>query len=321
MHATHHRHSVALEWLQQQASHRFAVFSDIDNTLVGTGTGFQEATNQIRSFTSDRRLPLFLITGLSLPRVMARIATGEIPLPEAISCGAGTEIWLRQQDGSWQKDKAYAQQVQDSGFHVSDITKKAEAFIRQYKENRVSFQASADMTPYKVSLHFFAPNKQAAEVALHAAHVFAPFSVLYCEEINFNSSLPRGAIQKKYCLDIVPATKADALRYMVDSFHIDGGIKAGDSGNDIAMLLQKDVLLPVLVGGHTEEVCQAICDTIAKKAAAKTLPDGRHIHIEEDGLLASKSLFQALCAWTATVGIPVGQPLAKPKVNPQTVLQ
>jgi len=63
---------------------------------------------------------------------------------------------------------------------------------------------------------------------------------------------------KKYCLDILATTKSGAVQYLRQLLGITRGIIAGDSGNDVDMLLESSPLTAVLVGGYEPYARSAI---------------------------------------------------------------
>ena len=221
---------------------------------------------------------------------------GELPLADAVVASVGTDIWLRN-GKTWQQDKAYVALLERSGFKKSEVTLAASQFIAQARPGyELAFQQLGAGNDLKVSLHFMATHQDAAMLAQQASKFFAPFKVISCEEIHFNAALPEGTRRFKFCLDIVPSTKADAVSYLVNSLHIEHGFKAGDSGNDVDMLLNPDVLQPILVGGYKPEAHAAITQelTADSKGPLHTLLDGRRMYIEAGERKAAESLAHAI---------------------------
>jgi hydroxymethylpyrimidine pyrophosphatase-like HAD family hydrolase len=285
-------HNIAQDWLNQQPQRR-ALFTDIDNTLVRRGTQYAEAAKHIREYTTTQHIPLILVTGLSANQVLARIEAGEIPQPEAICGSVGTEIWLRTHDNIWQKDTAYNSWLAAIGFNATTVQKQASMFIATASQHDFVFQPQHAQNRYKVSLHFMATPKQAIDLQQKAAAYFAPFKVVVCKDIT--AVLPPGSERQKFCMDILPATKGDAVAYLTRQLDIQGGWKAGDSGNDLEMLLHKDSLTPILVGGYTEEAGQVmLAGAHHKKDSIFKLSNGHKAYIETSSQKAGESILQAL---------------------------
>lgn len=284
--------NIAQNWLDQQSG-RLALFTDIDNTLVRRGAQYTEATKQLREYTTTQYIPLILMTGLSANQVLARIETGEVPQPEAICGSVGTEIWLRTHDNVWQKDTTYSSMLDAIGFNATTVQKQAATFIASVPQHEFVFQTKHAQNRYKVSLHFMATNKQAVDLQQKAAAYFAPFKVVVCKDIT--AVLPPGSERQKFCMDILPGTKGDAIAYLIQRLTIKGGWKAGDSGNDLEMLLHEDNLTPILVGGYTEEAGQAmLASAHHKKGSIFKLSNGHKAYIETGSQKAGQSILQCL---------------------------
>lgn len=285
--------NIAQNWLDSQ-NDRHALFTDIDNTLVRRGdTRYAHAAERIREYTSLHHIPLILVTGLSANQVLARIETGEIPQPEGICGSVGTEIWLRTHDNIWQKDTAYSSWLDAMGFVASAVRKRMTAFIASMSQYEFVFQPEHAQNRYKVSLHFMALPKQAVELQQKIAAYFAPFKVVVCKDIT--AVLPPGTERQKFCLDILPATKGDAVAFLIQQLNIKGGWKAGDSGNDLEMLLHNDALTPILVGGYTEETGQImLAGAHHKKGSVFKLANGQTAYIETSSQKAGESIVYAL---------------------------
>ena len=67
----------------------------------------------------------------------------------------------------------------------------------------------------------------------------------------------------KYCLDVVPVSKSDAIGYVIKNIKPDRVIVAGDSGNDADMLF-KNGSVAIITGGAKPE--------LLKEVEAKLLP-------------------------------------------------
>ena len=68
-------------------------------------------------------------------------------------------------------------------------------------------------------------------------HQFKKLRVVICEEIGYSQDPTHvGEARKKYCIDVLPVTKADVVNYLQEVLGIDAMVVAGDSGNDKDML-------------------------------------------------------------------------------------
>ncbi|MCL5008791.1 MAG: hypothetical protein M1400_00420 [Patescibacteria group bacterium] len=130
---------------------------------------------------------------------------------------------------------------------------------------------------------------------------FPKQNILTCEEIGHNRNLPANAPIKKYCLDILPATKADAVNYLEKICGINKGLVAGDSGNDTAMLIDSRGLTAVLVGGYKTELRSAVDSKTPSPKPGKrsfqriTAASGetKAVYIEQGERLAAESILHA----------------------------
>ncbi|HKX72407.1 MAG TPA: HAD family hydrolase [Candidatus Saccharimonadales bacterium] len=277
---------------------RRALFTDIDDTLIERGgdpTLRQEA-HQLRDDLAAEGSDLILVTGLQFQAAQTRIDSGEIPLPDGIISSVGTDIWLRQDD-QWRQDQEYADWLVGTGYKCAAVMLETMRFIR---ESPASYELTVEQKPspepYKISLNFMANHTDAAMLAQQARVFFPRFKIVTCEEIHFNATLPPGAERRKFCLDIVPATKADAMVYLIGKLGITAGFKAGDSGNDVDMLLNPDALTPILVGGYKKEALTAVQSELADHTIGPihVLKDGRRIYIEDTDAIAAASLRRAI---------------------------
>lgn len=274
------------------------LFTDIDDTLIARGNHARllKAAHDLHGQLQADQTALILVTGTTFDAVHARIVEGELPLPDAVVASVGTEIWLRN-GKHWQRDDAYAQLLERSGYKKSEVMLAASQFIAKTRAGyELTFQQLGPGNDAKVSLHFMASHKDAAMLAHQASNFFAPFKVIMCEEIHTNATLPADARRLKFCLDIVPATKADAVSYLIHSLHIRQGFKAGDSGNDVDMLLNPDGLQPILVGGYKPEAHATIVQALTPESTGPlhTLRDGRRIYIEPGERRAAESIAYAI---------------------------
>ncbi|MCL5774751.1 MAG: HAD family hydrolase, partial [Patescibacteria group bacterium] len=173
----------------------------------------------------------------------------------------------------------------------------------QLPEKEQSLEASPepDYQKFKISFHFFSSPEELEAVSQEVSGFFPNQNILTCEEIGHNRNLPADAPVKKYCLDILPATKADAVNYLEKICGINKGLVAGDSGNDTAMLVDSQRLTAVLVGGYKTELKSAVDSKIPSLRPGKrsfqriTTASGgtKAVYIEQGERLAAESILHA----------------------------
>jgi hydroxymethylpyrimidine pyrophosphatase-like HAD family hydrolase len=307
--------SSVLSQLQSQSERgraRTAIFSDIGDTLIAHNLEPRAIADaqRLRRMVDERSWPLIAVSGVEFTDVQQRLADSDIPMTSVVIASVGTVIWVRQVDGTFLKDEAYDRRMQSTNYNRLDIVKKTKAIIKELQpELRIVFQnpkqeerwlkhPTSTYWPYKVSLHYLSSPDRAASVASTFGQQFPDFEIVFCEETNFNSHLAPDAPERMYCLDIVPATQADAINYLVERLDITDGFKAGDSGNDVHMLLNSDPLTPILVGGYQPEALATITQRLVtgnKKGPVHRLDDGRSIYIENNHTYhAATSLLRAI---------------------------
>ena len=253
---------------------RTALITDIDNTFYRAGhEAAVKAAWDVRQKAMDAPYPIIAVTGADYEAlVRGRLESNELPTVEIVVSSVGTEIWFLQPDGSYQKDDDYEKLLQAAGYKRLSITIRTRDLLPKLRKAgyEIDFQEptveaayikNPDPThlPYKVSLHFFADEKKWSDIAKLFEQEFKRSKIVVCEEIHHNATLPPGERHKKYCLDIMAATKADAVNYLIEKLRLEQGVVAGDSGNDIDMLLKTpDTFVAVAVGGHKPELKAAL---------------------------------------------------------------
>lgn len=242
------------------------LFTDIDKTFYRAGK--EAATKKLTQRAHEQLWPIVTLTGNSYEGVMAMIGKNILPYFDIIVGSAGTEIWVLHQteDGTlaYEKDRIFESLQTNSKFNRQQIVIEAHTMIADFKEKHPEWQfdfqspeqaelATATSQPFKVSFYFFASTAQAMKIHEQVKSYFLGQTILMCEEMNHNSQLPADAPIKKYCVDIVSSSKGKALQYICNLLGISEGLVAGDSGNDVDMLLSQQGLDSVLVGGYSDE--------------------------------------------------------------------
>lgn len=284
-----------------------ALFTDIDNTFHKAGK--ENAMAYLTEKVKEKNVPIIAVTGNDFNGVNRRIESGELPYFQVIAGSVGTEIWIlhKSEDGKYEykKDEYFEKLLIEEGFEREELVKKSldliKVFSVKFPESRFDFQMpdvesawladkAVKCQPFKISFHFFADQQSLEKVSQIAQEYFPGQSVIICEEINYNSKLSPDEAVKKYCLDILPVSKGDTVNYIAKLADIRQGIVAGDSGNDVDMLLHSGRLNSVLVGGYKPEAEKYLGEAITVKKEGKrsfqkiVQPDGsiKAIYIEPE---------------------------------------
>jgi hydroxymethylpyrimidine pyrophosphatase-like HAD family hydrolase len=256
------------------------IHTDIDNTFF-RGDRSDNST-LLACVAYESHVPIHAVTGNSVDVVIERITKGELPYFPVISGKVGTERYILHIDSEGKKnyvrDEYYDQRMKETGYDRYAIAMQTQDIIttlnnsqnkdshvdwqlqfQQPENERLFLQRSKDSEqPYKVSCCFFAQSLEEMLKLRESIQLqFSNQKVVICEEINYNSNLSPGDTRKKYCLDILPITKADAVNQLVEQIGSDINIVAGDSGNDIDMLTGSGDV-SVSVGGSKPELIQVI---------------------------------------------------------------
>lgn len=260
---------------QNERGEAFGIaFTDIDNSFYRPDRA--ATTSEIGVQAENLNYPIVAVTGNDFTGVLKRIESGELPPFEMIIGSVGTEIWVRQAEtNTYKPDRAYEKELENSGYHRPQVAELVSQFISQVNgaepDLQVEYQnpvgelvylQSADdskIQPFKISCFFYASSEsEVANLTQLANEKFPNQALVVCEEIGYNSRLEPGDQRKKYNLDILPITKAGAVAYTCDLLDVKKGLVAGDSGNDIDMLIDSGTLVAVVVGGAKNELVQAV---------------------------------------------------------------
>lgn len=301
----------------------FAILAtDIDHTFHRSDR--IEKMNTLFDESNLRDVPIMAVTGNWFPGVMRRIESGELPYFQVIASSVGTEIWVLQTDSDGDKrylrDETFRKKLLESGFDRFELARKArdmaETIQAKSPEWRLEFQKEVDEANYlnggklpegqefKISFHFFVKTSDLTEVVESVSAFFPDQEIIACGEIGYNSKLSENEAVHKFCLDIVPVTKAGAVNYISKVTGVERGIVAGDSGNDIDMLINSEKMTAVLVGGAKSEAVAGIdkATVVGSKKGTRfrrVLDDNGQIkacYVEKDdnALLGPESIIKAV---------------------------
>lgn len=266
-----------------------ALFTDLDETFQLKG--FEAITEQIFALCREHSWLLVIATGNGFTGVLPRIIAKQFPPPDIIIANVGTDIWVRTGHNQYVQDQAYQQKINQSGFNRLVIAKRGQIVVEKLKEQQpeasFTFQRpepeaafmrgeEVDVEAYKVSFYFDAKDlKKVEDIRIILQENFPSEIITISEHSTYNRAL-EPAQPKRYCADVLPINKAGAVNYLVELLDIQAGIVAGDSGNDVDMLLNtSSQLQSVLVGGAKSEAIAAIKDTPSKKVCYDDSASGR----------------------------------------------
>lgn len=225
------------EWPQvQSARYRDrAIFTDIDQTLLGDATALRRFAETIRS--NRRRLAFGIATGRRMDSALAALKKHGLPVPDVLISSLGTRIhygaelaedshWTEHVDHDWHRER------------IGQVLDKLPGLQRQDRSHQSRF---------KLSWFYDAGQAPPVDEIVRALHQ---------RELNANVLLSFGQF-----LDIVPAraSKGQALRYAALRLDIplEQVLVAGGSGADEDMM-RGNTLAVVVANRHDEELSQLV---------------------------------------------------------------
>lgn len=244
---------------QRSSGPRYAAFMDIDNTFFRPDRA-QDSWRLVQAL-KERNMPLVAVTGAKHASVERRIRSGELPPFAVVASAVGTEIRFLTEAGTYQDDLFWQAQLTGRGFcetsgPVQELCRLVEVLRVSKPEWGVELQGGSPQR-FKFSLYFRARDTAEAQAIYgELAQACDAFRTVWCQDINF---LAQAGEKKRYCFDVLVADKRDAVNYLVAQMGLEGGLVAGDSGNDSTMILEScHKLLGVVVGGSRPELMEAV---------------------------------------------------------------
>lgn len=296
-----------------------AAFVDLDGTLfIKTANQqpedkYPQATAEFLRLIDQQHVPLVAVTGRDLELSIA----DNIPQPDfdVVCAAVGTEIWVRQKDGSYLLDEEYKKHIeQDIGFNREAVWQKAkelkDELQTQSPQLKVDFQPrdQAENTtgkppqPYKISFSFEGSGEEAQIIREQFKKYYKDCGFEKVQVVvSQREVLESGII--RWNLDLVPVTKKEAIDFMADKYGC-RGVVAGDSGNDEEMILKggpNNLIAGAIVGNAKPELTKALedCEIVRETKHFRIVrtPGNRLLYVEPDpskaGPESLKRMFQA----------------------------
>lgn len=244
-----------------------ALFADIDNTFYHPEE--TEAMHDLYHLIGENNYGLIYVTGRDLP-----IVEGQKDLPQAdiVVTAVGTEIYVRTKEGQYVADENYAQLLrknwkrEDVYAAVGKIVdERSEAVQFQPRDKREGEEGKDPRGPQEFKISLWVDGENADYVASLAKKMQAeiPHSqIITSEDIN---------ISGRYNIDLLPegVSKSFAVRYLSRALGLKGFV-AGDSGNDVAMLIESGHT-GILVGGARKDAKKSLVEIGDKKESTAGL--------------------------------------------------
>ncbi|MFZ9068683.1 MAG: HAD-IIB family hydrolase, partial [bacterium] len=208
-----------------------ALFTAIDNTLLGDNEGLEEFKKVVR--TNRRQFLFGIATGRRLDSVLTILKRHCIAAPDVLITSLGTEIYYT------------AELIPDVAWSLHIDHSWTPLVLRRVLESLpgLSPQRKSEQSRFKVSYFY--------DVQL-APPIEEILGVLRQQDLSVNATLSFGQY-----LDLVPAraSKGQALRYVTSRYNIplDHTLVTGGSGGD-ADMLRGNTLGVVVANRHQEEL-------------------------------------------------------------------
>ncbi|MCO8121636.1 HAD-IIB family hydrolase [Stieleria sp. TO1_6] len=205
------------------------IVTDLDNTLTGDNDALEQFKDMIRS---HENIGFGIATGRRLDSAMEMIEQLGLPQPDLIDTDAGTQLHYGENltpDRSWQKSIGYVWKPDEVRSALDGI----EGLYRQSDENQSEFKIS-----YEIDTEI-SPSIKKIKKRLREAGVRA-----------------RVLMSLGMFMDVIPVRGGSdfSMRHVLWKwgFAPEHVLVAGDSGNDVGMLLGRT--LGVVVGNHSKEM-------------------------------------------------------------------
>lgn len=205
------------------------IITDLDNTLTGDAEALEEFKTLI---SENEQIGFGIATGRRLDSAMALIEQLDLPKPDLIETDSGTQLHYGSAltpDRSWQKQIGFAWQPKE----VHAVLDQLPGVHIQAESHQSDYKVCYELDPEK------APSLDQIKKSLREAGVRA-----------------KVILSLGVYLDVIPVRGGSELsmRHMLWKwgFSPENVLVAGDSGNDVGMLLGRT--LGVVVGNHGDEL-------------------------------------------------------------------
>lgn len=189
---------------------RIALISDVDNTLLGG----DDALRRFAAWASERRdrLHIAYASGRFVDSILESVAATDLPLPDAVIGGVGTQIRLVSEDrelGDWPSTAGWsAARARAIALSFAGVTMQPDELQSPFKVSCFAYEAAETLGPLAATL-------RAAGVAA---------TLVYSSDRD---------------LDILPAStnKGTAAVRLAEHWRLSRAsvLVSGDSGNDLAL--------------------------------------------------------------------------------------
>jgi len=257
-----YKNSVLVGKLRRQGRHGSSVIlvSDIDRTFLLKDK--PEKTSTAFEVLGENNIPVIFATGRNIEGVEG---DENLPRADAVLSAVGTEIYIRQPNGELIKDEDFRSQLLGAGYNhtkvhraITDLIVNLPGLAWQsgYEEPNWESRSENTRQEFKMTLLFEPSDSLDLENCILRLRDSLPDSVGLVVSTMYHR-------ENCYYIDVLPSIggvygKALAIRYLKDKIP-SRVIVAGDSGNDLSMMLESSSDA-VLVGNALPEARDALQD-------------------------------------------------------------
>jgi len=303
----------------QQRITPICAFTDIDDTFIRRSQNpnnharYQKATKNIISLLKRNAIPVIAVTARDLSGVVEgqSPATDNLPAFDVIASSVGTEIWIHTKENNYVKDSIYESKIaKKSNFSRNDIYHILQQAIGELQEKipgiYLEFQPrdkEYNTLAYKYNVNpklsslttEDAPQDLKISLEFHGTYLQVCYIKRYLKErltgsnfekvkIVISSGLTFSPKKTQFSIDILAASKGNAVSYLKKLLQCKA-IAAGDSGNDIDMLLNASDA-SIIVGGCKIELVEEM-----EKYSLKKI-DNNFSLLEDSNSITNRIIYQ-----------------------------
>lgn len=224
-----------VQWLplQDRGIRDRAIFSDLDQSLLGNPEGRQRFTEFIRQHR--KRVSFCIVTGRRIDSAIALLRRNGLPFPDVLITSLGTQIHYGAQliaDDAWTMHIDYLWQPASVRRALQELPGLIPQIKNEQSRFKISYHYDPSLAPPVEEINALMRSK---ELTVNVIHAFGQY------------------------LDILPvrASKGQALRYVAQRWDIplENILVAGGSGADEDMM-RGNTLAVVVANRHHEELAQ-----------------------------------------------------------------
>lgn len=228
----------------------------------------RENTENLTSWLDSHHVPIIAVSGRNFDLITQGEPGGKnyseerFPLFDAIISSVGTEISIRKKDGVYVKESTFDSYIRETVKYDRDeiyaLSQKVIASVNEGHDRPIlRFQDhdadpnEGQKQPYKISFNFNESGMTQDEIKRKFQEELTATGRDMINVVVSTDGPPVDGINR-YCIDLVPVTKADAVSYLASKFCC-LGVVSGDSGNDSDAILSAGEA-GIMVGNRAPEL-------------------------------------------------------------------